>query len=324
VVGRGGGDGVKFLESRLTLRNLRLVDAVIREGNLVRAAQSLNMTQSAATKALQEIEAISGVELFERTNRGTLPTAYGQTLATHAKIILSQLRHAEQALSDLKDGTGGRVAVGTLLSAAVELLPSAIAKVLEIRPRLMVKIVEGTDDVLMPLLRLGELDFVLGRLPEYREREGLLQEVLMDDYAQIVARADHPLFQIGQLELGMLREWPWILPRQETTLRRQIDETFRREGLEPPNCGVESISLLANRSLLRSTQYLAVWPVQLAQAEARSGQISVLPIDLPATARPIGLSVRAEGRLSPAAEVLIEALRAIAKSTHSGRAGEGR
>lgn len=95
---------MKFLESRLTLRNLRLVDAVAREGNLVRAAQSLNMTQSAATKALQEIEAVAGVELFERTNRGTLPTAYGETLAAHARIVLAQLRHAEQALRILRMG----------------------------------------------------------------------------------------------------------------------------------------------------------------------------------------------------------------------------
>lgn len=315
---------MKFLESRLTLRNLRLVDAVAREGNLVRAAQSLNMTQSAATKALQEIEAVAGVELFERTNRGTLPTAYGETLAAHARIVLAQLRHAEQALSDLKDGTGGRVAVGTLLSAAVALLPSAIAKVLEVRPRLMVKIVEGTNDVLMPLLRIGELDFVVGRLPEYREREGLLQEILMDDYAQIVVRADHPLAQRTEFGLAELRDWPWILPRRETTLRRQIDEAFRREGLEPPNCGVESVSLLANRALLLSADYLAVWPVQLAQAQASTGLIAVLPIDLPTTARPIGVSVRAEGRLSPAADVLIDALRTVASSTGTNVSGSNR
>ena len=303
-----------FLESRLTLRNLRLVDAVAREGNLVRAAQSLNMTQSAVTKALQEIEAIAGAELFERTNRGTFPTAYGETLATHAKIVLAQIRHAEQALHDLKDGTGGRGVIGTLLSAAVTLLPSAIARVLEVRPRLAVKIVEGTNDVLMPMLRAGELDFVVGRLPEYRQRGGLLQEVLMDDYAQIVARADHPLARYPHLDLATLREWPWILPREETTMRRQIDEAFRREGLEPPNCGVESVSLLANRSLLLSTDYLAVWPIQLARAEARSGLVAVLPIYLPSTRRPIGGSTRAEGRLSPAAEVLVDALRTIAIS----------
>lgn len=188
----------------------------------------------------------------------------------------------------------------------------------------MVKIVEGTNDVLMPLLRIGELDFVVGRLPEYREREGLLQEILMDDYAQIVVRADHPLAQRTEFGLAELRDWPWILPRRETTLRRQIDEAFRREGLEPPNCGVESVSLLANRALLLSADYLAVWPVQLAQAQASTGLIAVLPIDLPTTARPIGVSVRAEGRLSPAADVLIEALRTVASSTGTNVSGSNR
>ena len=60
---------MKLLTSRLTIRHLRMVVAIVEEGNLVRAAKRLNMTQSAVTKALQEIEAITKARLFDQIGR---------------------------------------------------------------------------------------------------------------------------------------------------------------------------------------------------------------------------------------------------------------
>lgn len=314
---------MSLLESRMTLRNLRLIDAVAREGSLLRAAQSMNMTQSAITKALQEVEATAGIRLFERSNRGTLPTPYGEAMIAHARVILTQIHHADQELADLRDGTSGTVAIGTLLSAAVELLPNAIAQVLETRPNLTIRLVEGTNDSLMPQLRSGALDLVVGRLPVFRQRDGIRQEPLMADDARIVARKGHPLSQRRHLTLAQLLDCHWILPRQETTLRRQIDEAFRQEGLNPPICGVESVSVLANRALLMNANYLAVWPVRLAESEAGRGLVSILPVRLPATMGQIGISTRMTGRLSPAAQVVITALRDMA-ATETARLTAGR
>ncbi|MFZ1468621.1 MAG: LysR substrate-binding domain-containing protein [Paracoccaceae bacterium] len=302
------------LEHRLSPRSLRLIDAIAREGSLLRAGQSVGLTQSAVTKALQEIEATCGVPLFDRTNRGVHPTAFGAVLIEHARLILAQLRHAAQELADLQSGAGGRVAVGTLVSAAVSLLPRAIAQVQASRPNLTVKIVEGTNDTLMPQLRSGDLDLVVGRLPDLNSGQGIAEERLCDDHAQIVARKGHPLLSRPALHLSDLLDWRWILPREETSLRRQIEEAFRAENLPPPTYGVESVSVLANRALVLQTDYLAVWPVQLARAESDRGLVQILPVALPTTARPIGISTRRTGRLSPAAALLIAALHTAAKT----------
>lgn len=144
---------MKLLASRLKIRHLRMVVAIVDEGNLVGAAKRLNMTQSAVTKALQELEALTGSKLFDRTNRGVVATIFGETLAEHARFIITQLTHAEEHLADLRDGTGGRIAIGTLLSASAELLPGAIARLRRERPRIVIRIVEGTGDVLVPALR---------------------------------------------------------------------------------------------------------------------------------------------------------------------------
>lgn len=321
---RASGTAAKaagVLEQRLSLRNLRLVEVISREGSLVRAAQSMNMTQSAVTKALQELEAAVGVQLFDRTNRGALPTPFGEALAAHARVVMTQIRHATQELAELKDGSGGTVAVGTLLSASVQLLPQAIAKVQRDRPNLRVRIFEGTNESLMPLLRRGDLDMVVGRLPEFRERQGIRQEILFEDDARVVVGPAHPLAGASGLTLRDLLDWPWILPSQDTNLRSQIDNAFREEGCEPPTGSVESVSILVTRALLMTGPYVAVWPTQLAGTEAAMGSVDVLPLPLLSTARSVGLSVRAEGRMSPAAKVMIEALRAASDPSATAFSG---
>lgn len=303
---------MKPLTSHLTIRHLRMVIAIVDEGNLVRAAKHLNMTQSAVTKALQEVEGLTKARLFDRTNRGVVPTMFGETLAEHARLVITQIAHAEEHLADLRDGTGGRVSIGTLLSASAELLPTAIARLRKERPRLVVKIVEGTNDVLIPALRSGELDMVVGRLSEHRDRLNVVQEVLMDDIACVVARRGHPLASRETLGLAELVGWEWILPPQETSLRRQIDIAFRQEELEPPPHAVESVSLLTNRALLVDADYLGVFPAQVARREAATGAITILPVALRATAIPIGITTRTNTRLSPAATLLVDTLRRTA------------
>lgn len=302
---------MSLLDSRMTLRNLRLIVAIAAEGNLVRAAQGMNMTQSAVTKALQEVEATVGAALFDRTNRGVLPTAIGAALIAHAQVILAQIRHADQELADLRDGSSGTVVVGTLLAASASLLPRAILAVKAARPNLIVRIVEGTNDTLMPQLRNGTIDLVVGRLPVFRERDGVAQEPLFGDHAAVVARAAHPLATRPALTLADLAGQRWILPRPETTLRRQVDEAFRAAGLHAPTADVDSMSVLANRALLQHSDYLTVWPIELARSEVQGGAFTILPVDLAETRRPVGISTRAGGRLTPAAEVFIHALREV-------------
>lgn len=300
-------------ETRLSLRHLRLIEAVERDGSLAAAAVSLNMTQSAVTKALQDAEAAAGVALFSRTGRGAVPTPYGVLLVRHARDVIARMRLAGRELADLRNGTGGTVAVGTLPSAAGGLVPDAIARLLADRPGLRVTITEGQHERLTGLLRRGDLDMVVGRLPPRRLPADLAETVLAADRAQLVVRSDHPLAAAdacgAPLTLDALRDRQWILPPPETTMRRQVDAAFHEAGLEPPVPRVESLSFLSNRALLLAGDFIAVWPQQLAAIEARRGQVVMLPVDLPATERPLGLWWRADAPLTPAAQALADALR---------------
>lgn len=303
--------------SRVSLRHLRAIIAIADAKTLLGAARSLNLTQPTVSKTLKEAEQVAGQDLFSRTNRGVVATSFGDALLHHARLVVAQLQHAYEELSDLSDGTGGRVVVGSLITAAARLLPDAIGRLHGERPHLSITLVEGTNDVLMPQLRSGEIDCVVGRLPEYREREGLAQEVLYYDRACIIVRADHKLARkqtLTLLDLSAQTGLNWILPRPETTLRRQIDKDFHDAGIEAPVAMIDSVSLFANRQLLLNGDYISVWPYEIARNDQLRGKLAVLPIDLPSTSGPIGITTRRSGRLSPAADALIISLRAIAAS----------
>ncbi|EKE44949.1 hypothetical protein OCGS_0984 [Oceaniovalibus guishaninsula JLT2003] len=298
------------MRSRLKLRQLRLIVEIDRHGSILGAARALGVSQPAATKFIKDIELDLGVELFERTNRGAFATPHGAALVRHGQLVLAQLEQAAQEIDDLSQGRGGKIAVGTLLTASARLLPRALARLAAERPGVRVSIKGGTNDLLMPLLERGELDFVVGRLPEYRYRRGLTQERLIDDRLAVVARTGHPLAEGGAPTLETLGAYPFVLQPHETTARRQIERRFADAGLDPPHATVETVSFLTMRAILSSTDMLAILPSEVTRRDVELGVLVEIRCEpLFAGAMPVGVSYRTGGILSPAAMALLAALR---------------
>ena len=296
---------------RVSIRHLRLTVAVAEGGSMVRAAEAVGLTQPTVTKAVRDLERELGVDLFKRGNRGVTPTIYGEALVRHAYRVLAQLVHAAEEIDDLAHGAGGRVAVGTLLAGSAWLLPRAIARLRAERPRVVVDVAEGTHDRLQPMLLRGDIDMVVGRLSEFRHRAGVHQQPIYSEKIVILARPSHGLLRHGELSLADLRDADWILPPQETTLRRQLETAFFDAGLDPPNCAVQSVSLLTNRRLLLDSDLIGVWPRGVAADELAQGRLVALPVRVADILWPVGVSTRKHVRLSPAAQALLSMLRAV-------------
>ncbi|WP_324754822.1 LysR family transcriptional regulator [Roseovarius sp. Pro17] len=293
--------------SRLKLRQLRLLIAVGQHGSILHAAREMNLSQPAATKMIKDLEIDFDVLLFERTNRGVVPTVFGEALIRGGQLVFSQIGTTAQEMEDLAGGNAGRIVVGTLLAASGGLLPMAINTVLAQRPRLAIKVVEGTNEVLMPRLRAGELDLIVGRLPVLRHRSDLEQRRLMQGRIALVVRAGHPLLEIGLLSFDNLRPYGWILPPPDTTLRRQIDQFFVAEGQYAPPTLVESVSYLTNRGLLAASDMICAMPAEAADLGPAS-TLAELPLPLPFGDGPLGASFRSNTSLPPAAAALLDAL----------------
>lgn len=308
----------------MNLRQLQTLLVIAECRSISRAAERLHVSQPAVTKSLRELERSVGVMLFERTARGLSPTRYGDSLIRHAKSISAELRHADEELAALRGAATGRVSIGTAPIGAAKIVPQAVAELLRAQPGLVVNIVEGTHGTLLPAVAVGELDLFFGPLGDDGPGEGLVEEVLFYDRLHIVARRRHPLAKRRTVELAELIDQQWVLPPTTVRPRRQLENAFRRQGLTPPAKGVETASPLILRTLLLESDRISVIARQALVVELELGLIKILPVDLGATIRPIGIVMRAGASASPGVGMLIEHIRAAIVASGAEPAREAR
>jgi DNA-binding transcriptional LysR family regulator len=178
-------------------------------------------------------------------------------------------------------------------------------------------VIDGTYDVLLPSLVVGDIDMVLGRLPEAGRQSGLIYEELYAEPICLVVRKDHPLVKQISLTLADLVDQPWVFPVQESSLRRQIEKMFNDEKLSLPKNAIASMSVLTNRVLLRKSDCIAILPYHVALDDVEQGLLSILPVKLNVLQTPVGAILRAPGELPPAAQALLDHVRTVGRELNA-------
>ena len=183
----------RYLDQRLRLPLLRVMDAVATHGSLLKAAAALGVSQPALTKSLRELEDLLQIRLLHRHSRGVEPTAAGMVFVRSARRVLAELRRLDEELDELS-GPGGTVALGALPVAAAGVLPGALVRLKATHPDVKVRLRQGRTEELLPLLASGELDLIVGRLYEPAVPDGFAREPLWTEPISVLARAGHPMF----------------------------------------------------------------------------------------------------------------------------------
>ncbi|MFK4441835.1 DNA-binding transcriptional LysR family regulator [Caballeronia udeis] len=305
------------LSRKLKLQQLIVVAKVIDSGSLLRAANEMGMTQPAITKAVQELEAFLDAPLFERSNRGVVPTELGRLLGQRAKSMITELRYLTDEINALQSGTAGHVIVGTLIAASARLLPVTIAKLKAQAPDMLITVREASTAQLFPALATGDLDIAVGRLPE-RELPlasafPLHHEVLFQESMCIVVGAKHHFNLPARPHLADLRDLPWIVPLADSPARMRAERLFQDAGLALPGNRVESLSMLTNIGLLLETACIGLMPRAAAQQFVAPGLLTILDVAESGDFGAVGFSIRADKRISPACQRFIACLRESAQ-----------
>ena len=296
------------LRSTFRPRSLQLLVALDDFRQLGKVAASAHVTQPAISRALAQLERGLGLKLFERTARGVHPTIYGECLIRHARTMLSGLAQARDELQGLMSGSSGTLRVGVFATAALALLPRALALMKRRHPGMMVMVREGTMETMLPELWLGNLDLIVGRLPDSRMAQGLHEKTLMEEGVVLVAGRHHPLARRRRLRWSDLREFPWVLPPVNTLLREPLERAFERHGMPLPTNRIETLSVHVMRAYLHYTDAIAVIAEHVSRYYESLGLLAILPLELPRLARPVGAIWSRQRPLAPATQVLIQFL----------------
>ena len=132
-------------------------------GSLVSAAEVLHVSQPAVSKAIGDLESILGVPLFRRRPTGMQLTGYGETFLRHAIAARANIAEAVAGINDMKDTNRGHVRVGVVPMDALPFFHQGIVALKLQRPHIVVSIITGSNERLLPDLKIGGLDFVIGR-----------------------------------------------------------------------------------------------------------------------------------------------------------------
>ena len=288
------GLDAKAFNSRLKMKHLELFRKVCELQTLRKAADASSMTQPAATKLIQELEAMFGVPLFQRDRRGMKLTQHGAVVRRHIDILLADIGNMRADVDLFSMGGIGRIRLGIIPSLASALLAQSIARTLETWPNVRFILQEGATTELLASLGRNELDVIFGRVLDTELARSLRVINVYTESFAIVCGARHPLAKRRNVPWGHLAQFRWALPPAGTPLREQADNLFTRNRVLRPAVAVETSSFAQMRYLIGRCDLLGIVPRSIALQGRASKDLVLLKPELGADFAPISLLFRKE------------------------------
>lgn len=297
-----------IFNQRIRLRHLHTFVAVAQQGTLGRAAETLNLSQPALSKTLNELEQITGSRLFDRGRLGAHLTLTGEQFLAHAIKVLDALNHAGQSFNRRNEQSVEILRIGALPTAALGILPMVIGPFHKQQSNVTLQVATMSNTMILAGLKTGELDLGIGRLTDPELMSGLNYEQLFLESLKLVVRPNHPLLQ-ENITLSKVMEWPAVVSPQGTAPRIQTETLLTSQGCKLPATCVETLSASLSRQLTVGFNYVWFVPSGAVKEDLQHGVLTALPVLADHTAEPIGILSRVDRPLPASAQMLLSAIR---------------
>lgn len=260
------------------LNLLRVLDVLLRERNVSRAAERLSLSQPAVSNALNRLRELLDDPLLVRVGRGMQPTPRALSLEAPIRDALQQIEHTLNA-GDFFDPATSRQRFVIAVTDYVELLcmPKLMARLAQVAPGVQLAIEHLTPSLPTEALDRGELDLVLGRFVEVPTRFHACHWA--SETLQVAVRKGHP--QVGEtldLDDFLRLRHLWVHGGQT---RGMVDQWLEEQDLRR-DVVYTTPNYLKAAHIIASSDLAAVLPTQLARyfAQLLPLQLFDLPFEL--------------------------------------------
>ena len=286
----------------MELRHLRYFEAVARHSHVTRAAAELHIAQPALSKQISQLEQELGVALFDRVGRNVRLTEAGEALLPHARAAMTQVEAARAEMAERIGLRRGRASIGTPPTVGTQLLPTVLAAFNKRYPGIELRLHEAGVQTLLDLLETGLTDVAVVTLPV--EDEHLTVVPLFTEEMVIAVWKDHPLANRTTVQIGDLKDEPWVLSPENYELREATLNACQTAGFSPRVVldGGETDTLL--RFVVAGIG-VALVPRLAVQ---NTSDLVALPVSDQKLQRSLGLVWRGDRAASPAARAMREFL----------------
>lgn len=301
------------ISRRLKLKDLQTLLAVVDAGGIGKAADRLNYTQPAVSKAIAGLERTLGKRLLERGRKGIELTVYGEAMLKCGVAVIDDLRAGVEHIDFLADPTAGQVRIACTELASAGIVSEAINRLVSRYPRIEFVVMATEYEAMVQALEARKVDLVIAQTRQMLVADHLQKEIIYREPLAVIAGTGHPCARRRRLELADLEDEPWAVGPPGAFMRTCLAEAFRANGLQGPRIAVTA-SPSMRLMLAAGGRLLTMIPTVMLRLSARHLSLKVLPVELPNSRRPVAIVTLKNRALSPAAQLFIEHTRALARS----------
>jgi DNA-binding transcriptional LysR family regulator len=280
----------------MELQQLKYFREVAEREHVTRAAEKLFVSQSAVSRAVNQLEEELGVPLFYRRGRAIVLSPYGRLFLDHVTRALNVLESGKRLLNEQTGGESGTVSLGFLHSLGIEMVPRLIKEYRRKHPRIQFTLlVQHSGKLLMEELVAGSIDLCLS-VPGMFAQSDVAWSHLLDEELLIAMPQSHRLATKRTLNLRELSSEPFLALSPEHTLRIIFDKLCADSSVLP-KIAFEGMDLATLRGLIAAGLGIALLP----PSPARFPGIVEIKLSQPRPVRPLGIGWVEDRYLPPCA-----------------------
>lgn len=216
--------------------HLQTLRAVLQMGSFSGAAKKLGYTTSAVSQQIAALERELGVVLFERRPQHLVTTPAAHQMGEYATELLSRMTEVKQDMSAFAAGSRGRLSIAAFPTAAAQLLPAALARLVRDHPEADITVAEGDLGYLTHAVQNADADLALVyeyHLVPHAWPAGLRRRLILDEELVVLIGAEHPLGRSTDVDLGAFHDQRWVGNPSDTPGFENLQRACAAHGFQP-------------------------------------------------------------------------------------------
>ena len=264
----------EWLLRRVSLRQLKVFETVVRHGSFTRAAEELFLTQPTVSMQIKKLVDAMQLPLFEQTGKHMRLTEAGQKLHDTCREVFNRLAEYEMAVADLKGMKRGRLRLA-VISTAEYFAPRLLGPFCQRYPGIDVSLeVNNREQVLQSLAENRDDIYILGQPPEGLEVQA---SAFLENPLVVVAPRNHILATRKNLSLAELAQQPFIMREPGSGTRMATQALFDAQNIRI-QVRMELGSNEAIKQAIVGGLGISVLSQHTLTQEAATGQLIILDV----------------------------------------------
>src|SRR5579863_10186853 len=286
--------------------NLKLFKDIAQTRSFSRAAALNDVSQSAASQHVQDLERVLGTSLLDRSTRPLVVNTAGQLYSDFCRDVLRRKDEFEVALNQLKQDVDGTVKVASIYSVGLSEMAQLENEFSRRQPKAHLDVEYLRPEKVYSAVLADEADLGLVSYPEPSREITVIpwrQEEMV-----LATSPDHPLAKLARVVPEDLNGVEFIGFDEDLPIHREVDRFLREQGVQvAETLHFDNLQMIKEAVAHRAG--VSILPARILRDEVMQGRLAAIPIAASELHRPLGIIHRKKKRFHPVAQAFLDLLR---------------